>query len=120
MKAHIFQAELICDGCAADYMRDNAKPDHVDQADESTFDSDEWPKGPFANGGGDADAPQHCGHCGTFLENPLTPDGDSYVRRLAEPYDAADSKWSEVAERADADGKPNLAEWARFYFAPGL
>lgn len=125
MKAYIFRAELICHDCAADYMRHNVKPDHVDMADESTFDSDEWPKGPYANGGGEADTPQHCGHCGTFLENPLTSDGASYVRRLAEPFKYPDTSgdvatWSEIAERADADGKPHMAEWFRYYFAPGL
>jgi len=28
--------------------------------------------GPYPDGGGEADAPQHCGGCGVFLENPLT------------------------------------------------
>jgi hypothetical protein len=41
--------------------------------------SDVWPDGPFADGGGEADCPQHCDHCSVFLENPLTQDGYDYV-----------------------------------------
>jgi hypothetical protein len=51
-----------------------------DTSDESSYDSDEWPKGPYGNGGGESDCPQHCGDCHEFLENPLTPDGYQYVR----------------------------------------
>ncbi len=51
-----------------------------DISDESSYDSDEWPKGPYGDGGGEADVPQHCGHCKEFLENPLTPEGMAYVR----------------------------------------
>lgn len=119
MKAYIFNAALICEPCAESYMRDHDKPPHVDMANESTYDSDEWPKGPYGNGGGEADTPQHCDHCGVFLENALTPDGDSYVREQAAEYDEPDSSWSEIADRANADGKPVLSEWIRFYFAPG-
>ena len=35
--------------------------------------------GPLPDGGGEADTPQHCAHCGVFLENPLTQDGVKYV-----------------------------------------
>jgi hypothetical protein len=42
---------------------------------ESDYDSDDLPKGPYADGGGEADTPQHCDDCRRFLENPLTGDG---------------------------------------------
>ncbi len=47
---------------------------------ESDYDSDEHPKGPYSDGGGESDSPQHCASCGTFLENPLTDEGVEYVR----------------------------------------
>lgn len=36
-------------------------------------------RGPYADGGGEADAPRHCAGCGDHLENPLTEYGVSYV-----------------------------------------
>jgi len=68
--------------------------------DERTFDSDDYPKGPYANGGGEAETPNHCDHCHVFLENPLTSDGEEYFRE------------------ALARGKGNaevLAAWADWY-----
>jgi hypothetical protein len=81
-----------------------------------TGDSNDWPCGPFAEGGGESDNPQHCGsgaYCvnaikvsctdgigknkkrlrykiGCWLENPLTQEGIEYVREAAaeEPYSA--------------------------------
>jgi hypothetical protein len=46
---------------------------------ESEYDSDDLPKGPYADGGGEADTPQHCDGCGQFLGNPLTDNGLIYV-----------------------------------------
>jgi len=58
-------------------------------------DSDTYPQGPYADGGGESDTPAHCDVCGVFLENPLTPDGVEYVRELIR-----------------AEGNPT---WAEFY-----
>ena len=85
MDAYIFQAALLCSDCG------QATKDRLDAAGlapdnpeaEYTFDSDTYPKGPYADGGGEADSPQHCDQCGVFLENPLTPDGQEYVRQAA-------------------------------------
>jgi hypothetical protein len=46
---------------------------------ESDHDSAELPKGPHADGGGEAHTPQHCDGCGQFLGNPLTDDVLIYV-----------------------------------------
>jgi hypothetical protein len=43
----------------------------ADPTAEHTYDSDKFPKGPLADGGGESDCPQHCDTCGVFLENPL-------------------------------------------------
>lgn len=84
--AYVFQAALLCADCGAATRLElegaNAAP--IDPNDESSYDSDTFPKGPYASGAGEADSPQHCDACGEFLENPLTPDGRHYVaERLA-------------------------------------
>ena len=81
MNAYIYQADLLCESCACEVIEElrkkNQWPDNVQ--DESTYDSDDYPKGPYSDGGGEADCPQHCGNCGLFLENPLTLEGENYV-----------------------------------------
>lgn len=90
MDVYIFQAALWCGECI--------KPALVDL--EHDEDSNKYPQGPHANGGGEADCPQHCDGCNVFLENPLTRDGVEYVRE-------------QLAEHADA-GKV-LDTWREFY-----
>lgn len=70
MDAYVYQAALICGECAEVVMR------------ERTNDgcSDNYPQGPYGDGGGESDVPQHCDHCGIFLENPLTKAGEEYVK----------------------------------------
>lgn len=75
MNVYIYQAALYCEPCGQTVLRDLA----ISPGAESE-DSDEMPQGPYANGGGEADCPQHCDRCGVFLENPLTADGYAYVR----------------------------------------
>lgn len=86
MDAYIYQAALLCGSCARETRREldrqGKRPD--DPADEYSFDSDEYPKGPYADGGGEADSPQHCDLCGLFLENDLTSEGIRYVKEAIE------------------------------------
>lgn len=81
MKAYVFQAALLCEDCGDEVKRHTPAPHGVDPTnpDESLYDSGDWPKGPYGEGGGEADSPQHCDHCGEFLDNPLTSDGENYV-----------------------------------------
>jgi hypothetical protein len=102
MHVYVFQAALICDTCGTLYKQGTDRPAHVDESDESSYDSDEWPKGPYSDGGGEADSPCHCDHCGVFLDNPLTPDGSDYVKEAWLHYIATGSgslqtltKWRE-------------------------
>ena len=75
MEAYLGEGALYCEACRTDDM-------------------DGYP-----DGGGEADSPHHCDACGTFLENPLTPDGEAYVR-----------------QQMTAGGRPGvLAEWREFY-----
>ncbi len=126
MKAYVFQAALHCETCAARLESANRHrlPPGANLDDESTYDSDQFPKGPYPNGGGEADSPQHCDSCGEFLENTLTPDGDSWLRaeivRKVTPPGTRELSWSETAALADEVGEPVLAMWIRFYFAEGM
>ena len=116
MKTYIFQAALICEDCSHGVQGALVKPDHVDMHDESSYDSDEWPKGPYPDGGGEADSPQHCAMCHVFLNNPLTPDGSAYVKKawryyaemgvgsldvLKEWRDAYPCDWSEYGQEEE-------------------
>jgi hypothetical protein len=62
-------------------------------------DSNDYPQGPYGDGGGESDCPQHCGACGKFLQNPLTDDGYAYA-----------------TEQLSAGGnRAVLQQWAKFY-----
>jgi hypothetical protein len=79
MKAYIFQAALLCEGCALDtiaHCKSLGTPDDGD--------SDRYPQGPYANGGGESDCPEHCDHCRGALDNPLTEYGALQERIKAE------------------------------------
>ena len=82
MEAYIYQAALLCEDCGKTTRRSIIEADKAPESpeDETTYDSDEFPKGPYTEGGGEADCPQHCDQCGEFLENPLTADGYKYVK----------------------------------------
>jgi hypothetical protein len=114
MDAYIFQAALLCSDCAnAVFATNTANPDDREN-------SDHWPQGPYADGGGEADTPQHCDHCGVFLENSLTPDGGEYVREKAKQFETGpDMSWQEIAELAGKNGQPALHDWILFYLAWG-
>ena len=86
MDAYVFQAALLCDECAT-----RLKP-YLSYSKES----DIYPQGPYADGGGEADSPNHCDFCQVFLENMLTSDGESYVR--------------EAVKNREND------EWEQFYY----
>jgi hypothetical protein len=127
LEAFIYCAALLCGDCGEDVRKDITDAGHApaDPDNESTYDSDQFPKGSYPDGGGEADGPQFCDHCGTFLENPLTDEGDRRLREMCEPYIAPDddgdvAPWPMVADRAEDDGKPELADAIRYYFAPGM
>lgn len=107
MDAFIYSADLFCSDCTTTIKQEIAHryPQHVpvNPQDECSYDSDRYPKGPYMDGGGESDSPQHCGRCGLFLENPLTRDGYRYV---------------EDKLRRDGDS-PTVQEWADFYGISG-
>ena len=66
MKAYMYKGALLCETCALKVM---------DTLTEDTGDSEDYPQGPYADGGGEADTPQVCDICFRPLNNPLTEEG---------------------------------------------
>ena len=90
--AYVYRAALYCASCIEGTVG------------VPSDDSDMWPQGPYADGGGEADYPQHCDECGVFLENPLTDDGREYVELAIAGFDH------------DASGNADVInEWREFY-----
>ena len=102
MNAYVFQAALLCEYCAGKVMTDLDGDSNLDALDREQ--SDYYPQGPYADGGGESDCPQHCDHCLAFLENPLTRDGKNYVREAITEYNATGCGSNAV-----------LSEWREFY-----
>ena len=103
MDAYIYKAALYCENCGEDIRESLTKAGFApkDPEDEYSYDSDDFPKGPFSDGGGEADYPCHCNRCGVFLKNPLTPDGYGYVReRLTENHTDVATKWADFYDIA--------------------
>jgi hypothetical protein len=83
MDVYVYQAELLCGSCAREVMRSLRAQGREPTDPLLREDSDSWPVGPYVDGGGESDYPQHCGSCGVFLENPLTTEGEQYVLELS-------------------------------------
>jgi hypothetical protein len=75
MDVYVFNADIYCADCGREMIDECRERGIVDDGD-----SDQFPQGPYPNGGGESDTPQHCGECGVFLRNPLTSDGADHVR----------------------------------------
>jgi hypothetical protein len=73
MIAYIYRADIYCADCA----------ERIKRKLTASEDSERYPQ---ADGGGEADTPQHCGQCGVFLENPLTREGLDYVAEAIGDY----------------------------------
>jgi hypothetical protein len=88
LQVYIYAASLLCKQCgeAQRHHLDGAFAENGIAPGTDDDDSDRYPQGPYPDGGGEADSPQHCDQCTKFLENPLTPDGESYVREQWEDY----------------------------------
>lgn len=80
MKVWIYKADLWCDTCMdlVKWMID--KPQGYNPRDEHTWDSDDYPKGPYESTHVESDTPNHCANCHKHLENRLTMEGEQYVQ----------------------------------------
>jgi hypothetical protein len=103
---YMYAAALYCDDCGeairARLTAEGKAP--ADADDESSYDSDEFPKGPYSDGGGEADTAQHCDGCQAFLENALTGDGYADVKGRIEHALCA-GEFDSIA----------VTEWLQFY-----
>lgn len=108
MNAYFYNADIYCKACALAIRKElddirglpGDKPGIGDTGDSETY-----PQGPHADGGGESHRPEHCRNCGLFLENPLTGEGMAYVSKAL-----YEDPWE----------MPTLAaeQWAEFYGFP--
>jgi len=77
MNAYIYAADIYCEDCGR-AIRDRLTPPATPD-DEHTYDSGDFPKGPYGDAGGESDCPQNCADCGTYLAAPLTSAGVQYI-----------------------------------------
>jgi len=110
MKAFMYRAALLCVACGEARCEEltGAGLAPATPANESSFDSDDFPKGPYGDGGGEADCPQACDRCMAFLENPLTADGVAYVVEAVVAYHSAGG----IMGRGKIEV---ISEWLDFY-----
>lgn len=120
----IYQGEVWCDGCANNIRRDimMTTPEKVpdNPEDETSYDSEDWPKEYDPDEA--SDGPQNCadGECGglawivgkeagvvasttygKFLENALTEEGYAYLQRMLNEHGEVLSEFAQ--------------EWADYY-----
>ena len=122
MNVYIYDADIFCEQCGEEIRKwlthDGFAPD--DSSDELSYDSDEFPKGPYPDGGGEADTPQHCGSgetcynaielndgrpIGVLLNNDLTSEGVEYVREAMKDGNEVTNLWAEYYKIGVQDGK---------------
>jgi hypothetical protein len=95
---YMFQGALLCEDCGRDVQDNLRKKGKApeDEDDEESFDSDDFPKGPFGDGGGEADTIHHCdsnesclnaielpcgSKIGAWLGNSLTSEGEEWLAK---------------------------------------
>ncbi len=65
MNVYIYNADIYCEDCGEairqQLYQDPSACVPINRDDEESYDSDDFPKGPYPDGGGEADYPQHCG-----------------------------------------------------------
>jgi hypothetical protein len=101
---YIYQSDVYCEACGDALKRRLDKKGYTpaNPSDEASYDSDKYPKGPYYNQ--ESDGPEHCAHCGEFLENPLTTEGYQYLNQMI------------LEHEEDGKGQSDIIdEWKAFY-----
>ncbi len=119
MRVYMYQAALYCEACGekirAELIAKGEAP--ADPSDETSYDSDDYPKGPLDEG--ESDPPSHCDDCGEFLETTLTSDGESYVIEAVQRARKGFAQESAGMTTDEADDLRShsvaLTEWEPFY-----
>jgi hypothetical protein len=103
MDAYIYCADIYCADCGREMVDECRERSIAD-----TGDSDQFPQGPYPDGGGEADCPQHCGSCHAFLENPLTGAGNDYVLSAIadDPESTVVQEWRDYYDYLTIDEPP--------------
>ena len=111
MRAYIYQGALLCEDCGVKTQHALVSGVIYDPAAATINmqDSNDFPQGPYPNGGGEADLPQYCDSCNTFLENPLTDDGRRFLKRLFH---------APLNPGVRAEVPADIWLWAEFYEVP--
>lgn len=115
MNAYIYQADIWCEACGKSIREKLIAEGKVpeDPDDETTYDSDEFPKGPYDNGGGEADLPQHCA-AGEGCLDPLVIEGYKYGAFLEN--ELTFHGMAQLGEQADDECRGLLVDfWLEFY-----
>lgn len=112
---YIYNADVYCEACGeaikADLDSKGLRPDHSD--DESTYDSGDYPKGPYPYE--EADHPEHCGSGDDCLE-PLIIDGEKYGKFFGNPLTDEGLKRLLRMARANEDHASELIDlWGETY-----
>lgn len=107
MQHYIYQASIYCKSCGEELKKELTEQGKAPEnpGDFETFDSGDFPKGPFPRSMNESDSPEHCHDCGIFLENPLTDHGVDYVYRRIKG-------WS---EQKGEYNKEIVKEWLDYY-----
>lgn len=102
----MYKAAWLCEGCGEFTRKELTEQGKapVNADDEHTYDSDNFPKGPYDDGGGESDYPEHCDQCGCFLENSLTNDGLEFAKETILRHKQSERGVSSI-----------IAIWANFY-----
>ena len=112
MNVYIYAADIYCEDCGRAIREEiyNKGEAPFGFGDETSYDSDEFPKGPYPDGGGESDSPQHCGagsdclnaielsdgcKIGAWLENELTCTGIKYVQEAIQEGGEVAELWAE-------------------------
>lgn len=114
---YVYQAAVFCDECGEKIKKDlnreawagkiSEAEIPADPTDDRSYDSDDYPKGPFDVGDQESDSPIHCDKCGVFLENQLTREGQEYVIEAVHKNREAKKKGKKT--------NPTVDEWEAFY-----
>jgi hypothetical protein len=80
--AYIYCADIYCDDCGKEICRNIKAEGHApeDVNDETTFDSDEYPK--YCDDDAETDSPQHCGNHADCINFIRLGDGDSQINNI--------------------------------------
>ena len=129
MDFYTYAADTYCADCGGDIRRrltlEGKAPEDPDQFE--TYESDDFPKGPFNRQMSESDSPNHCGaggdclnavehhhgsravRVGVFMENPLTDVGMAYVRQSVHEL---------YCTKTFSGLSGVVNEWADFYEVP--